>query len=203
MIWQAGAQRGLTPREDQMTTQKDPSPSDFYSAFQKVVSREKAALLECWQDSGKYTILMLERILPDVARELGMHYHKEYWWLDAILYHEKDEARFDPRYTYAKYISVALEHENEHAGAADEMNKLQVFNAPLAVLITYPLRNRTIGILEKYAAIIQGADVFENASTKRRQLAIFGYPGAEWDAFVYHGGRFVRLTGTERLVARA
>jgi hypothetical protein len=58
-----------------------------------------------------------------------------------------------------------------------------------AVLITYPqTEERGARLLQKYAGIVREADVFGNASAERRQLAIFGYSGPRWEAFVYSDG---------------
>jgi hypothetical protein len=177
------------------TNRDDPSPTDFYAAFLKVVGTKQAALQESWLANRAHTSVMCKETVGDIAQELGMRHHIEYYGIDAILYHERDQTNFpDPRSNYAKYVSVALEHENEYTGAAVEMNKLQLWNVPLTVLITYPPTERTCKkTLEKYATIIQDADIFDNASTQRRQLSIFGYPGPDWDAFVYQDGRFVPL----------
>jgi len=45
----------------------DPSASEFYGAFRKVVDNEKARLVESWDVSPRYTTLMLEEILREVA----------------------------------------------------------------------------------------------------------------------------------------
>jgi hypothetical protein len=141
---------------------------------------------------------MLDEIIRDVALKLGMLRYREYYQIDTVFCHEIDAVHFkNPAYRYVKYISVAIEHENDCSTAAVEMNRLQLYNVPLAVLITYPSsRAKAAPTLKKYATIIRQADVFENASKERRQLAIFGYRGngrVDWDAFVYQEGSFVRL----------
>jgi len=120
-----------------------------------------------------------------------MRYYRECHDLDAILYREIGDAHFKQKDDWAKYISVALEHENVHFTAAEEMIKLQRFNAPLIVLITYPEESAKDQMLDKYSEIIHQADVLENASKNRRQLAMFGYKGGQWEAFVYKDGKFV------------
>ena len=75
--------------------------------------------------------------VTEIARELGMNCSHEYYTVDAILYNERDDGNFrNPRCAYAKYISVAIEIENNCTDAHVEMNKLQLLNAPLTVLIT-------------------------------------------------------------------
>jgi hypothetical protein len=168
----------------------DPSASEFYQALRKVVDKERDALVECWDVRPQYTPLMLEQILPEVVRELDMSYDRECHDLDAILYRETDEVYFNAKDEWAKYISVALEHENDHSTAAEEMIKLQRFNVPLTVLITYPEESAKNRMLDKYSEIIQQADVLGNSSTNLRQLAIFGYKGARWEAFAYKNRTF-------------
>ncbi len=177
-----------------MTEHRDPSPSEFYAAFVKVVATRGSALLESWPSNTRHTSVMCNDVIPETARQLGLQHRAEYYQIDAVFYHERDEVNFrDPAWTYAKYISVAVEHENECYGSAVEMNRLQLYNAPLTVLVTYPTRQKTAETLEKYSAIVRAGDILENASTQRRQLVIFGYAAAEWEAFVYRDGGFVPL----------
>jgi hypothetical protein len=181
-----------------MSTRTDPSPNEFYSAFLQVVNREKSALLDGWSSNPTHSGTMFGRVLPAVAEELAMRHRREFWWIDLVLYQERDQVHFpEPAWAscvYAKYVSVALEHENDHTYVADEMSKLQLANTPLTVLITYPQTDaRATELLEMYAEIVRDADIFGNASTARRQLAIFGYRGPRWDAFIYSDGRFTPL----------
>jgi hypothetical protein len=69
-----------------------------------------------------------------------------------------------------------------------EMNKLQIVNAPLKVLIAYP-NSRSHGdkMLEGYREIVSAADIFNDISTSRPQLVRFGFPGPPWQGFVYTG----------------
>ena len=173
-----------------MSTLSNPSPKEFYSAFLKVVNRQKASLVESWRNDREHTAKMCRHVVPAVADELGMCHHIEYYQIDAVFFHERDAINFRGNSIYAKYISVAVEHENICSDTAVEMNRLQLLNAPLTVLITYPTKRSAARTLQKYAAIIQEADIFENASTKRKQMSIFGYPGAGWEAFVYQDGTF-------------
>jgi hypothetical protein len=183
---------------DDVNTLKNPSPSDFYAAFLRIVNRERVALTEGWSSNLRHTAVMFERIVPAVADEIGMSYYIPYFGIDTIFCHEFDVINFrNPNLRCpAKYISVALEHENGCDTAAEEMNRLQIYNAPLTVLITYPYPQTDAGgakLLDKYAGIVRDADVFGNASTERKQLAIFGYPGQRWEAFVYADGTFTPL----------
>jgi hypothetical protein len=76
-----------------------------------------------------------------------------------------------------------------------EMNKLQLFNAPLKVLITYARAGEDMeNVLLKYTKIIETADVFGDIARLRRQLVVFGdkigaFP--TWRSFLYETGGFV------------
>ena len=177
------------------------SPQQFKTAFQDVASLLEPDILRCWTSGSQFTALFRRTILAQVAEELGLEVYseKDYYWLDAIFYEEKDTVHFGPDKTYAKYISVALEHENIPTDTAIEMNKLQLFNTPLKVLITYGNGNNAEMFLEKYARIVADADVFSDFTTKRRQLVIFGPAGSRppaqlnWSFYVYANGSFVSL----------
>lgn len=154
------------------------TPNQFKEAFLKVVESElyKPKLVAFWDEGKKYTPFMIENVFPAIAGELGISvYPGNYYYLDSVFYSERDTEHFGATTTYAKSISIAMEHENKIEGTAIEMNKLQLYNAPLKVLITYA-QNPTIrkNWLNCYTKIVQGADVFGDFATLRRQLIIFG-----------------------------
>jgi len=177
------------------------SPLQFKNAFEGVVAYREPDILRCWSSGALITGLVRTTLLPEVAGRLGLEVYseKDYYWLDAIFYEEKDTIHFGPEKTYAKYVAVALEHENIPTDTAIEMNKLQLFNAPLKVLITYAGGSNAERLLEKYARIMAGADVFSDFTTERKQLVIFGPPGSRpparlhWTFHVYENGAFVTL----------
>ena len=169
------------------------SPSAFYGAFLDVTSSHDRALSEARTHCPEFTRVMLSDIFPEIASRLGLCcYAHEYYTLDAIFYVEADSKHFG-KGTWAKYISVALEHENTPKWSVCEVNKLQILNAPLKVLITYP-RNREHAseLLGQYAEIIADADPFEDIGTLRRQLVIFGFKEdiLQWEAYAYAGRSF-------------
>lgn len=179
-------------------TQQHPSPIDFYSTFQNVVTAEAPGLIQCWTLPGEFTTMMLSRIFPRVAGQMGLKcYSRDYYTLDSVFYHEKDEKHFWPEATYVKYISVAIEHENTPGGTAAEMNKLQLFSSPLKVLVMYPTGSQPAAkLLAEYEDIIADADVFDDIGTLRRQLVLFGFlvEGVpRWEAYAYEPHQFVRL----------
>ncbi len=79
------------------------------------------------------------------------------------------------------------------------MNKLQLFNTPLKVLVTYAGGSKADALVDKYARIMTNADVFSDFTTQRKQLVIFGPPGKNppvrinWSYHVYKQGRFIQI----------
>ena len=176
------------------------SPVEFKQAFQIVTGQAEQEMLRRWNNGTQYTSLIRDQILPGVAQELGLqgYCEKDYYWLDAIFYEEKDTVHFRSG-TYAKYIVVALEHENLPSGTAVEVNKLQLFNTPLKVLITYADGANAATLLAKYTNILAEADIFSDFTTKRKQLIIFGPPGnrlplhINWTFHIYQNGVFIAI----------
>ena len=79
------------------------------------------------------------------------------------------------------------------------MNKLQLFNAPLKVLITYADEGAgTETLLRRYEKIIGAADVFDDFTTLRRQLVILGTPKTvrKWRFYAYESDGFVLMLPT-------
>lgn len=181
------------------------SPTAFKEAFQIAARQSEQDMLRCWTSGSQFTALVRSQVLPNVARKLKLEAYceKDYYWLDAIFYEEKDTAHFGADRVYAKHISVALEHENtpfaKGCDTAVEMNKLQLFNTPLKVLITYAGGLKADELLDKYARIMLDADMFSNFATLRKQLVIFGPPGSNrparitWSYHVYKQRRFIQI----------
>ena len=68
------------------------------------------------------------------------------------------------------------------------MNKLSIFNSLLKVLITYPEGQDKNAYLNAYAAILKKADIFDDFSTKRKHLVVFGRKEnkrTSWEFFLY------------------
>ncbi len=177
------------------------SPFTFCDRFENIVKQEAAVLADTWTNRRSLTMGMRRSIFPKLAESLGQQWYCEYWGLDAVFYAQKDTKHFRQDATYAKYISVALEHENAPRWSTTEMNKLQIFNTPLKVLITYPGSGEAgAELLKSYSEIVADADIFEDISSLRRQLVIFGYRDGSnlpsWEGFVYHEGEFVPVRET-------
>src|SRR5213082_2158385 len=114
------------------------TPNQFKEAFLKAASSVQSDLVALWDARRDYTALMLDIVFPKIAADLGISvFNGNYYYLDSIFYSERDTNHFGPTATYAKCISIAMEHEHDPTGTAVEINKLQLFNAPLKVLITY------------------------------------------------------------------
>jgi len=175
------------------------TPMEFRDAFIEIVQREENQLFNLWRKVTEYTSFMLgtnskDDLLRQVAGKLSLKYYKEYWHLDAIFYDRLDKKHFEqPNATYAEYICVALEHENAITRSCEEMNKLSVFNAPLKILITYPpSKSEEEKYLSEYRAILQQSAIFNDFSTSRKQLVVFGYKNNSiaWNFYLYNRTKF-------------
>jgi hypothetical protein len=123
-------------------------------------------------------------------------WNKDYYALDGMFYEERGRDNSGKYTTYAKWITVALEHAARPSRTHEEINKLQMFNAPLKVFITYVAEGvETESLLSKYESVIREADAFNDVSTLRKQLVILGSPQAvrEWRFYVYESDGFVLM----------
>ena len=168
------------------------TPLQFKDSFLKVVSTKPmdSQLVALWSLETPYTKLILEEVLPNIATELGIStWDSDYYFLDSIFYAELDEHHFGPDANYAKCVNIAMEHEHIIDGTEVEMNKLQLFNTPLKVLITYAAdETQRVHYLNRYAKILQGADIFGDFATLRRQLVVFGSRSGQvvtWHFYAY------------------
>ena len=115
------------------------TPRDFHNAFIAVMQSEKDDFRAAVGFEPKsYKYFMRSTMYPKIARHLGLSsWNKEYYTLDGMLYEERGTDETGKYATYANWISVAIEHENDSSRPQETMNKLQLLNAPLKVLITY------------------------------------------------------------------
>lgn len=148
-------------------------------------------------ETKSYNYFMRSTIYPRIGRHLGLlAWNKEYYTLDGMLYEERGMDDTGKYATYANWVSVAIEHENDASLTQETMNKLQLFNAPLKVLITYSaLGAATESLLRKYENSIKASDVFNDFATLRQQLVILGTPKAlaEWRFYAYENDGFVLM----------
>ena len=177
------------------------TPRDFHNAFIAVMKSEHDSFRTATGfETKSYNYFMRSDIYPKVARHLGLScWNKEYYTLDGMFYEERGVDATGKYASYANWISVAIEHENDASIAHETMNKLQLFNAPLKVLITYvPTGAATDSLLRKYENIIRASDVFNDVATLRQQLVILGTPKtvAEWRLYAYENDGFVLMLPT-------
>jgi hypothetical protein len=167
------------------------TPRDFRNAFIAVMQSERDEFRTAVGfETKSYNFYMRTTIYPRVARQLGL------LSLDGMLYEERGVDGTGKYATYANWISVAIEHENDSSRAHEKMNKLQSFNAPLKVLITYaPDGPASESLLRKYEDLIKSSDVFNDVATLRQQLVILGTPKTvrEWRFYAYENDGFVLM----------
>jgi hypothetical protein len=174
------------------------TPRDFRNAFENVMKAEQDNFRAAVGfETKSYNFYMRTSIYPRVGRQLGLlAWNKEYYTLDGMLYEERGTDDTGRYATYANWISVAIEHENDSSRALDKMSKLQSFNAPLKVLISYAADGApTETLLRKYENLIKASDVFHDVATLRQQLVILGTPKTvrEWRFYAYENDGFVLM----------
>ena len=174
------------------------TPRDFHNAFIAVMKSEKDGFRTAVGFEPKsYKYFMRSTIYPRIARHLGLSsWNKEYYTLDGMLYEQRGMDETGKYATYANWISVAIEHENDSSRAHEKMNKLQSFNAPLKVLITYAADGAASeALLRQYENLIKASDVFNDIATLRQQLVILGTPKTvrEWRYYAYENDGFVLM----------
>lgn len=174
------------------------TPRDFRNAFVAVMKAEDSNFRAAVGFEAKsFTYFMRSNIFPKIARQLGLlAWTKDYYALDGMFYEERGRDVSGKFTTYAKWISVALEHATRPSRTHEEINKLQMFNTPLKVLITYVTEGADAeSLLGKYEAVIREADVFNDIATLRKQLVVLGSPHAvrEWRFYVYESDGFVLM----------
>ncbi len=173
------------------------TPREFRDAFLAAMDSERDSFRTALSfETKSYNYYMRTTIYPKIARRLGLQsWNKEYYTLDGMLYEERGIDNTGKYASYANWVTVAIEHENDAAQAHETMNKLQLFNAPLKVLITYaPAGPATDSLLRKYENIIKASDVFQDVATLRQQLVILGTPkAAEWRLYAYENDGFVLM----------
>ena len=174
------------------------TPREFRNAFDAVMQSEHDSFRTAVGfETKSYNFFMRTTIYPKVARRLELlSWNKEYFTLDGMLYEQRGTDETGKYATYANWISVAIEHENDSYRAHEKMNKLQSFNAPLKVLITYAAAGAASeALLRKYEDLIKSSDVFNDVATLRQQLVILGTPKTvlEWRFYAYENDGFVLM----------
>jgi hypothetical protein len=174
---------------------------DFRNAFVAVMKSESDAFRTAIGfETKSYNYFMRTNIYPKIAKHLGLlSWNKEYYGLNGMFYEERATDNFGNFRAYAKWISVAIEHENNGTKAHETINKLQAFNAPLKVLISYAAEGAdTDTLLASLEKVMSGSDVFNDFSTLRQQLLILGTPKTirKWRFYAYESDGFVLMLPT-------
>ena len=174
------------------------SSEQFRAAFLGILLEVADDFPGQWKSSAEdYSSFMRNNVFRKIANTFGIaNFYTDYYTLDAVFYGVKKTENSSLQSIYAKPIVVAIEHVNSAAGSCEEMNKLQHFNSPLKVLITYAKEgSETDILLTMYEQIIREADCFEDIATLRRQLVVFGEPitGNNWRFYVYESAGFKLL----------
>jgi hypothetical protein len=189
---------GQTGVPQQGSSMKAITPREFRNAFVAVMKAEHENFRTAVGFEPKsYNYFMRSAIFPKIAKHLGLlAWNKEYYTLNGMFYEERGTNKSGNYTAYAQWISVALEHESKASKTPDEINKLQLFNAPLKVLITYAAEgDETDSLLRSYESIMSAADVFNDFASLRKQLVIFGTPRTvrEWRFYAYESDGFVLM----------
>ncbi|HME38376.1 MAG TPA: hypothetical protein VKG63_05370 [Steroidobacteraceae bacterium] len=174
------------------------TPRDFRNAFLAAVESEHDGFRTAIGfETKSYNYFMRSTIYPKIARRLGLlSWKKEYYTLDGMFYEERGTDDTGKYANFANWISVAIEHENDASRAHETMNKLQLFNAPLKVLISYAADGpASEALLRSYEGIIKASDVFNDFATLRQLLVILGTPksASQWRFYAYEDGGFVLM----------
>jgi hypothetical protein len=177
---------------------KRTTPRDFRNAFVAVVQAEHDSVrMAAGFEAKSYSYFMRTNIFPKIAKQLGLlAWNKQYYALDAMFYEERGTDNFGKYTSYAKWISVALEHAIKPSKTHEEINKLQMFNAPLKVLITYADEGEEgDSLLREYETVIGNSDVFNDIATLRQQLVILATPKTlrKWRFYAYESDGFVLM----------
>ncbi len=177
------------------------TPRDFRNAFVAVMKAEHDSFRTAIGfETKSYIYFMRTNIYPKIAKHLNLlSWNKEYYTLNGMFYEERGTDNFGNYTAFAKWVSVAIEHENNGLKALETINKLQLFNAPLKVLITYAAEGAdTDSLLHKYEKVMADADVLNDFATLRQQLLILGTPKIikKWRFYAYESDGFVLMLPT-------
>jgi hypothetical protein len=177
------------------------TPRDFRNAFVAVMKSEHDSFRTAIGfETKSYNYFMRTNIYPKIAKHLNLlSWNKEYYTLNGMFYEERGTDSFGNYTAFAKWVSVAIEHENLGSKATETLNKLQLFNTPLKVLITYAAEGAdTDALLGKFEKVMSDADVLNDFADVRQQLLILGTPKTirKWRFYAYESGGFVFMLPT-------
>jgi hypothetical protein len=179
------------------------TPRDFRNAFVAVMKSEHDSFRTALGfETKSYNYFMRTNIYPKIAKKLNLlSWNKEYYTLNGMFYEERGTDNAGNYTAFAKWVSVAIEHENYGTKSLETINKLQLFNVPLKVLITYAVEGPdTERLLRKYEKVMSDADVLNDFATLRQQLLIIGTPKIvkQWRFYAYESDGFVFMLPTRQ-----
>jgi hypothetical protein len=183
-------------------------PRAFDAAFRQALARFSDEIVTLWVypfRATPFTALMLDVVLAETSKLLGLQHQREYYTIDCLFVAEAD---YD-EYGCPRRFEAIIEHENDPKGTQDEMRKLLHFNAPLKVLITYSRAGQTHGEgienhLERFTTMIEASGSKDVACSSQRILIIFGdKPEAEttWRSYLYARDGFREITPEKKIAA--
>jgi len=173
------------------------TPKEFKEAFETASASDRPAATKPL--GGRTRIPeQAQNTLALVADILRLDLYYEYYSIDAVFFNQQDTEHFPHGMVYANYFAIALEYEKQasgNTGSVVEINKLQLLNTPLKVLITFPATTaEEEGMLRVYAPMMRAADVFGDFEKLRKQLIVFKVPSGGWHFYLYNGTGFDRMT---------
>lgn len=174
------------------------APRDFRNAFMAVLKAEHLGFRTAVGFEPKsYAYFVRSHLFPRIAKQLGLlTWNKDYHGLESMFYEERGTDAYGNYTAFARWVSVVIEHERVAAKSLERISKLQLYNVPLKVLISYAAEGEeTDSLLRKYAGVISDADIFKDTATLRQQLVIFGTPktARDWRFYVYENDGFVLM----------
>jgi hypothetical protein len=103
------------------------TPRDFRNAFVAVMKSEHDSFRTALGfETKSYNYFMRTNIYPKIAKQLNLlSWNKEYCTLNGMFYEERGTDNFGNYTAFAKWVSVAIEHENLGSRATETINKLQ------------------------------------------------------------------------------
>ncbi|MGI9306850.1 MAG: hypothetical protein ACR2P5_06050 [Gammaproteobacteria bacterium] len=183
------------------------TPEEFRDTVEKILARFSARLVKIWNEKSykDYTKFWENEkgVYGAIANEYHLIYRTNYWEIDGAFYREEEKLVLP--HSRGKFLSLAIEHENDARTSYEEVNKLAAHvNASLGVVITYP-ETKSGGrypdakkLLKNYSRQVRDADVFGDFGQVggRSIMAVFGYfkrKTIKWDYFLYKNEGFVKL----------
>lgn len=172
---------------------------EFKAAMGEVLRKHEDKLLGAWNTLTEYTDIWGHKsgkegyIYSELAEELGMKWRHEYAAMYDAVYFKDWCPIAGGGGRQAAFLSLVVEHENNHETSGQEMNRLLSVNASLKALVTYPDNNEK----ELFAAYAQQIkvvdDILPGYSAQQRHVVIFGDKengSLVWTYYIYGHGEF-------------